>query len=70
MAFALAGILEIRNTKVGAEFPGTSIESRGSKIDTVAADLTTIATKINTIGMKINSGSTDIQAIATIKLTA
>jgi hypothetical protein len=70
MGFALAGILEIRNTKVGCEFPGTSIEATGSKIDTVAADLKTIGTSLNAMGAKINAGTTDIEAIAAVKLTA
>jgi type VI secretion system VgrG family protein len=70
MEFALAGIIEIRNTKVGMEFPGTSIEATGSKIDTVAADLKTIGTSLNAMGAKINAGTTDIEAIAAVKLTA
>jgi len=70
MEFALAGILEIRNTKVGAEFPGTSIEATGSKIDTVAQDLKLIGLSMNAMTSKINAATTDIEAIAVIKLSA
>jgi hypothetical protein len=70
MAFSLAAILEVRNSAVKVDFPGTSIDTQTNVIDTVANDLKTLALGINNIACKINSATTDIQAIASVHLTA